>query len=159
MVRCYLQLTRNKRRQHHISRLFILSLSLPFIVPDKGLHAVRIDEQLSPAFITLCTSVDFWHEISISLSKYRENRTATVKQEAKVIWQKLHRMTPAQWSRRRAAACWQTDGQTDRETPRTSVTIVCISCIGLRLKTQCCSLWRQRGFYRFDVQYLIVRFA
>jgi len=57
-------------------------------------------------------------------TKYiKHNFSAEVQQEIKkVIWQRLHRMTPP--------CNWQTDGQT----PHTSVTIVCISCIRCSLK-------------------------
>jgi len=46
----------------------------------------------------------------------------------------LHRMTPAQWRRVNWAACHAR--QTDRQTPRTSVTIICISCIRCSLKME-----------------------
>jgi len=58
-----------------------------------------------------------------SLSAPRQmqtNSSNSSKQEDKVIWQRLHWKTSAQWSRVEPH---------DRQTPHTSVTMVCISCI------------------------------
>jgi len=64
----------------------------------------------------------YQHFISI-IERLCEPDTLKWEQEAEVVWQMLHQMTPAQWSRVNWAAWqtdwrtdWRTDGQTDRQT-------------------------------------------
>jgi len=67
-----------------------------------------------------------------------DNIRKRLEQEAEVIWRRLHRMTrhtlhAAHTARAAADLSGVTDRQTDRQTPRLSVTIGGISCLRLSL--------------------------
>jgi len=86
----------------------------------------RVMSQVSVLSVWWCQQV--WSGENERLALWNNWSLLSSWQDTKVMWQRLHQMTPTRWSR------------VDRQTQHTSVTIVCISCPWCSLKMKSISV-------------------